>query len=255
MSDSEEVTQDNQDNQDKKIDEYATSQVYVSGIPYKVKPEDLKKFFSVCGKVLDIKYPKMEDGSRPKGYAFIRFSTDDEAAEAVDLNGAKLEGRTLNIKYGTKGALTKKPKDGKIVFLSNLNFQTTEKDIREKFSDCGDIVDIRIPTNKKGFKHGICYVEFLDTSSVDKAIKLDGAIIDDRPITVNWALPNRVGKIQKKLQDSTTLFFGNLPLNFTVDKFEDFLKEKGVNSTECRIRLQKRPDGKFKGNLFGILNT
>eukprot|EP00494_Astrolonche_serrata_P034171 UN34440 len=242
----EKIQKDNDDNSNLET----STQVYVSGIPYEATENDLKKFFKVCGKVEKVVYPKLDNKSRPKGYAFIHFSSEAQAAEAIEINGAQLMGRKLLIKYSSKGRLTKKPADCKIIFISNLNFKTSEEDVERFFSDCGDIIEVRLPSNKKGYKHGIGYVEFTNTESVDKAIKKDGETLGERPITVNWALPNKTGKIHKRLQESHTLFVGNLPMNFSVDRFETFLSERGVNTSDCRIRLQKRPNGSFKGHLF-----
>lgn len=225
----------------------ATNQVYVSGIAYKATEADLKRFFADCGDIQLVKYPIDE---AHKGTAFITFSSLTEAQEAVDLHGATVMGRKLVVKHRHKGHLSKKPKNCKLIFVSNLNFKTNMKEVREHFTDCGEISEIRIPENNKGFRHGIAYVEFTSTQSVDKSIKKHGTMLMDREISVNWALPDKTTKIKKQLKDSHTIFMANLPFNYSVDAIRTWMSQLGSNVDNCRIRLQKRPDGKSKGQCF-----
>ena len=94
------------------------------------------------------------------------------------------------------------------------------------------------------------YVEFVDTDSVDKAMQKNGSTLMGRDIGVNWALPDKAEKSRKRLQESHTLFMGNLPFNYSVRTIQDWFAKQEVSADKCMIRLQKRPDGKSKGQAF-----
>lgn len=221
--------------------------VYVGNISYKATVEDLKKFFSAAGKISDVKYPINADN---KGTAFITFSSVDGASEAVDLSGAEMLERKLNVRYRQKGHLSKKPKNCRIVFVRNLNFESSSSHVKDHFKQCGEIVDVRIPQNARGFKFGNAYVEFVDTSSVDAAMKKSGSNLMGREIEVNWALPDKVEKSRKRLKESHTLFIRNLPFNYSVKTVQDWFSKQDVDADNCMVRLQKRPDGNSKGQAF-----
>jgi len=239
--------------QRKKREGYS-KQVYIGNLNFEMTEKDLKKFFVDCGTIEKVYYPmdftQNKDKPRPKGFAILTFSSEEEAAEAVDLDGSEVKGRKLQVRHRTKGHLTKKPKDCRTIFMSNLNFKSREEDIKKHFADCGEIVEVRIPKSKKGFSFGNAYVEFTDTKHVDKAIELNESSLGGRQITVNWALPDSVSKMQKKIQESLTLFVSNLPRNAGLDKIQSFIEQSGVSRGNVQIRLQKKPDGTSKGLCF-----
>jgi hypothetical protein len=95
-------------------------------------------------------------------FAYIFFSTPEEAAKGVAMSEKKLEGRSLLIKDsenferadGSKAPTEAEKKEIKkqknppcpTLFLGNLSFDTTEKSIRENFEWAGDIRKVRVAT-------------------------------------------------------------------------------------------------------------
>ena len=62
-----------------------------------------------------------------------------------------------------------------------LNYETTEKDIREFFEGCGKIVEITFPTfDDSGRSKGYCGVLFQSPKAVAKAVELDGQELHGR---------------------------------------------------------------------------
>jgi nucleolin len=49
---------------------------------------------------------------------------------------------------------------GTTLFMGNLGFNTTADAVREFFSECGDIKDVRIPFHEDGRPKGFGHVEF-----------------------------------------------------------------------------------------------
>lgn len=49
--------------------------------------QSLGDFFSQCGSVLDIRIPTERETGSIKGFAFIKFETEEAKQEAINLNG------------------------------------------------------------------------------------------------------------------------------------------------------------------------
>jgi len=159
-------------------------------------------------------------------------------------------GRKMNVRFRHKGHLSKKPKDCRIVYVANLNFKSNPEDIKAHFKDCGEIVEVRIPTKTNGFRFGKAYVEFVDTTSVDKAISKHETELMGFKLEVNWALPDKAEKSRKRLKESQTLHIGNLPFNYSAAVIKSWFQKQGVDTEKCVVRLQKGANGKSKGQAF-----
>ncbi|HYF30665.1 MAG TPA: RNA-binding protein [Chitinophagaceae bacterium] len=77
------------------------------------------------------------------------------------------------------------------IYVSNLSFAVQSEDLKEYFSDYGEVTSAKIIMDKETNRsRGFGFVEMTDESAGHKAIKeLDGAQIDGRPIRVNVAKP------------------------------------------------------------------
>ena len=76
------------------------------------------------------------------------------------------------------------------IFVGNLNFQTTEQQLRDLFgADGREIVDARIITDREtGRSRGFAFVEFANDADARSAIEtFDGQDLDGRPLRVNEA--------------------------------------------------------------------
>lgn len=111
----------------------------------------------------------MRPDGTSKGIGFVEFATPKEAKKAMDAeNGNNFEGRNLKVNFsGDKPAndFGGKPNggsggDSSTIFVGNLGFNTTADTIREFFSECGDIKDVRIPFHDDGRAKGFGHVEF-----------------------------------------------------------------------------------------------
>lgn len=80
--------------------------------------------------------------------------------------------------------------DSQTVFVTNLAFSATESDIREKFSACGEVSDVRIiKSSYTGKPKGYAYVDFAMEESVLRAISLAGTQLLGRTINVQKSNP------------------------------------------------------------------
>lgn len=80
------------------------------------------------------------------------------------------------------------------VFVGNLSFQIDEDTLREAFSSCGPIASIRFAEDREtGAFKGFGHIEFENSDSTDKAVKMAGEDVMGRPIRVDYANQRRNG--------------------------------------------------------------
>ena len=79
-----------------------TARVFVGNLSYETTKEELSELLSGAGEVKDIFLPTDRATGRPRGFAFVEFSSSDEAKEAIkqfdehDLGGRKLRVNPAN---------------------------------------------------------------------------------------------------------------------------------------------------------------
>lgn len=75
------------------------------------------------------------------------------------------------------------------LYVGNLQYSSTEEDLKELFSEFGEIISINIIKDRHtGDSKGFAFVEMTDNTSGDKAIKgLNAAQFQGRSIKVNQA--------------------------------------------------------------------
>jgi len=76
----------------------STARLYVGNLSYGTTKETLEKTFAQFGEVASVNVITDRQTGRPKGFAFIEMTTPEEAdAAKAAMNGAELDGRTLNV--------------------------------------------------------------------------------------------------------------------------------------------------------------
>lgn len=72
--------------------------IYVGNLPYETGMDELKQMFAEHGTVTDVHLPTDRETGRPRGFAFVEMSDDDEARAAIEaLNGASIGGRGIKV--------------------------------------------------------------------------------------------------------------------------------------------------------------
>jgi RNA recognition motif-containing protein len=77
------------------------------------------------------------------------------------------------------------------VYVGNLAFTVTEKDLREKFSEYGELTEVTIIMDRmSGRSKGFAFVTFANDENAKKAIsELNGKEFQGRAMKVNEARP------------------------------------------------------------------
>jgi RNA recognition motif-containing protein len=72
--------------------------LYVGGLPYSTRDEDLKELFSKAGTVGSATVIIDRMSGRSKGFGFVEFESDEEAQHAIEMfDGTDLDGRSIKV--------------------------------------------------------------------------------------------------------------------------------------------------------------
>jgi len=189
----------------KKSDDAAEAnlKVFVAGIPWSTSEEQVKKDFEECGEVTDFHMPKNEEG-KPKGIAFITYSSQEGVDAALKFDGQDYGGRSLKVaiaqprgekgKGGDKGKGKGKGGDENTAMVRGLPWASTEESLKKDFEECGEIEIIRMPKNEEGQSRGIAFIVFKSKEAVEKACAFDSTDYGGRTIYVSPAGEGGKGK-------------------------------------------------------------
>ncbi|XP_010461546.1 PREDICTED: polyadenylate-binding protein RBP47C-like [Camelina sativa] len=137
---------------------------------------------------------------RSKGYGFVRFGDDNERNKAMtEMNGVKCSSRAMRIGPATPRKTTGYQQQGgympngamarpegetlnTTIFVGGLDSSVTDEDLRQPFSDYGEIVSVKIPVGK-----GCGFVQFVNRPNAEEALeKLNGTVIGKQTVRLSW---------------------------------------------------------------------
>jgi RNA recognition motif-containing protein len=73
--------------------------LYVGNLSYNTTEIALRDAFGEVGTVAEVKVVMDRETGRPRGFAFVEMSSDQEAQDAIQrLNGHEMDGRAWNVK-------------------------------------------------------------------------------------------------------------------------------------------------------------
>merc|ERR1712060_601521 len=123
------------------------------------------------------------------------------------------------------------------IFIGGLPFSTTEDVLRKDFSECGEIVDFRMPLNEEGNARGIAFIEYTDKASCEKACAFNETEYGGRWLRVRMSgdeAPKgkgkdkgKDGKGKGKGNKEFEIFVGGLPFATTEESLKKDFEECG----------------------------
>ncbi|XP_019092700.1 PREDICTED: polyadenylate-binding protein RBP47B-like isoform X2 [Camelina sativa] len=158
------------------------------------------------------------NSGQSKGYGFVRFGDENERSRALtEMNGAFCSNRQMRVGVATpKRAVANQQQhssqalilagghgangymahgsqsDGEstnsTIFVGGIDPDVTDEDLRQPFSQFGDVVSVKIPVGK-----GCGFVQFADRKSAEDAIEsLNGTVIGKNTVRLSWGrTPNK----------------------------------------------------------------
>jgi len=134
----------------------------VLGLPYGCTAETLKEYFTnTCGTPTFCELKEDGKTGKSRGFGFVRFDSVEAAMKAMN-EPHEIEGRKLVVRLSQrKGDIPTK------LFIGKLPESATEDDVREYFSEYGQLADCFVPTPFRGFG----FVTYVDEEDAKRVLK------------------------------------------------------------------------------------
>src|SRR5437764_9114894 len=85
-----------------------SAKVFVGNLDFNTTRTEVQTLFSQIGEIRDVFLPMDRESGRPRGFAFVEYANDEDAAKAIEkFNGYELSGRALRV-----NAAEDRPKGG-----------------------------------------------------------------------------------------------------------------------------------------------
>lgn len=190
----------------------ASNRLYVSNLPFSLEDEAFEKLFAAHGTVQEARIVRNQRNKRSRGYGFVLFAQDSEAAAARDaLDGTDVEGRPMAIEIAhSEGPRESKPRPpaperrepaadakqpvmdetpGCRIWISNLDWNTDDETLNNLVVAYGTVEECRIVRDRRSNRsRGYAFVKFSTPSEADAAVdSMNGTNIGEREVKVEIA--------------------------------------------------------------------
>ena len=162
--------------------------IYLGGLPPDVDKYELNQFILKQGK---FNIEEMMTHNGKKSFAYIKFKTKEEAAEALKvLHLKEFKNYIIKAEPFKSNKNKDKQKSNTNLFVKNLPKDCTPKEVFEIFSKYGTIDSIELKNNPNGECIGYGYVDFTTEENANKAMEgLDQTKFKDHIISVSLFTP------------------------------------------------------------------
>lgn len=174
---------------------------FVGQLSWNVDDAWLKTEFETFGEVVSARVQMDRATGRSRGFGYVEFTTAASALAAVAETGKEIDGRGVKIDL----SLPRAPNPEKrakafgdaasppslVLFVGNVSFDATEDAIWEAFGDHGEILSVRVPTDRDTQRpKGFAYVEFSSQDSATKAYEaMQGSELAGRALRLDYSQP------------------------------------------------------------------
>lgn len=168
--------------------------LFVGGLSRDVDEDDVRSMFQEHGKITDFALMRDDDGNL-RGFGFVTYQKKEMADNAIkSLNGKNIKGRRIGVRDADAPREEKSRKekpDGARLYVGNLPFKATEKDLQDHFAAHCDSVHIHWATDKSGRKKAFAFVTIKPKEKGEQVAKqLNGTDLMGRNIRVDMAKPS-----------------------------------------------------------------
>ncbi len=74
-----------------------SGKLYIGNLSYSAAHSDLEEAFSGYGQIEEIKVIEDRETGRSRGFAFITFSSPEDADKALEMDGQEIKGRAISV--------------------------------------------------------------------------------------------------------------------------------------------------------------
>jgi RNA recognition motif-containing protein len=176
------------------------SKLFVAGLPESITEDVLREIFQATGvTVVNVSLPKDRLTGRARGFGFVTLASPDQAAKArSSLDGSDQGGRSISVRPFSAGpqkrGVDSKPDTtaatDRTLYVGNLPFDMTIKDVEQLFLDNGAdaVVRVHLPTGPDGRPRGFGFVTLGSAQAANSAVNaLSNVDVKGRKLQVNLA--------------------------------------------------------------------
>jgi len=207
---------------------------YVVNLSYETTNADLREAFGEYGNVVSVYAPLDRKNNRPKGIAFVSMSTEEELeAVLAGMVDAELGGRKIFVnKAKKKGEKSDKDPNSdpmSKLYIGNISFETSSKELLDHFSQYGSVKDCYVPTAREtGLPRGFAFIT-MSKDGCEAAISgSDGMEFGGRSIEVKHSLPRGTKAPKREKSPQTKLYIGNLSFETEEDVLREVFEQYGT---------------------------
>ncbi|KAM7254074.1 hypothetical protein ACFE04_031756 [Oxalis oulophora] len=183
------------------VDSDETKKLFLGGVGYETTEETLKTYFSQYGDVSDVEVIHDKVTGRHRGFAFISFS-DQTAADQAIKHSHTIDGRNVDarkayprqviqtsarsgiVNSGTYNFRTKK------IFVGGLPSSVTEKVFRGYFQNYGRVTDVVVMYDPKTHRpRGFGFITYTTEDAVERVLHKNFHELNGKQVEVKPAIP------------------------------------------------------------------
>jgi RNA-binding protein 39 len=167
----------------------------VQQLAARLRTRELKEFFEAIGPVNEAQIVKDRISGRSKGVGYVEFKDADSVTQALQLTGQKLLGIPIIVQLteAEKNRQVRNPEGGTTsnsvpfhrLYVGNIHFNITEKDLEAVFSPFGELEFVQLQKDDSGRSRGYGFVQYREATQAREALeKMNGFDLAGRPIRV-----------------------------------------------------------------------
>lgn len=154
--------------------------LFVGGLNSEATEQDLRDYFGQYGEIENVNVKADSQTGRPRGFAFIVFSSADSVDKVTAAGEHTIKGKKVDAKKA-------KAKPGKI-FVGGLNPDTTDEEVKTFFAQFGTIVEMERPFDKsKNQKKSFCFITYESEAVVKDLLKTPKQTVGGKEVDVKRA--------------------------------------------------------------------
>ncbi|OAX80411.1 hypothetical protein ACJ72_05254 [Emergomyces africanus] len=167
--------------------------IYVGNLFFEVTAEDLKRDLAKFGTIHSVRIVYDSRGMS-RGFAYVQFDSVQAAESAIsEMNMSIYEGRRIVVNYSARSSAAPKTRASeptKTLFIGNLSFEMTDRELNDLFKDIPSVDDVRVSVDKRtGKPRGFAHADFLDVESAKAAMEiLKEKAPYGRPLRLDYSL-------------------------------------------------------------------
>ncbi|KAK9747376.1 RNA recognition motif [Popillia japonica] len=174
------------------MDDDEKGKLFVGGLSWETSQDNLQRYFSRYGEVIDCVVMKNAESGRSRGFGFVTFSDPNNVSVVLQNGPHSLDGRTIDPKPCNPRTLQKPKKGGGYpkVFLGGLPSNVTETDLRTYFTRFGKVMEVVIMYDQEKKKsRGFGFLSFEDEDSVDRCVAEHFINLNGKQVEIKKAEP------------------------------------------------------------------